>query len=188
MARRMTAVFILLARRIAKDVRAPDVTAGVAQGHEQFGSQRSDRSIACTRLARSSTYDLDSRAGHNGADGYRRAAVETVRRPRRTRICPRRSLNHSRRVRFEPRRFYMRSDVVSTRGRAPAPAEGQNTATRARSLRQCLCSFAGMPDMVEQIHVPFGSALFHASPPSAASPRRLTLRKILEVIRLLLVC
>src|SRR4051812_50056695 len=74
MARRMTAVFILLARRIAKDVRAPDVTAGVAQGHEQFGSQRSDRSIACTRLARSSTYDLDLRAGHNGADGYRRAA------------------------------------------------------------------------------------------------------------------
>src|SRR4051812_50137999 len=74
MARRMTAVFILLARRIAKDVRAPDVTAGVAQGHEQFGSQRSDRSIACTRLARSSTYDLDLRAGHNGADGYRRVA------------------------------------------------------------------------------------------------------------------
>src|SRR4051794_15866384 len=75
MARRMTAVFILLARRIAKDGRAPDVTAGVAQDDEQFGSQRSDRSIACTRLARSSTYDLDSRGGHKGADGYRRAAV-----------------------------------------------------------------------------------------------------------------
>src|SRR4051794_41889480 len=85
MARRMTAVFILLARRIAKDVRAPDVTAGVAQGHEQFGSHRSDRSIACTRLARSSTYDLDSRVGHNSADGYRRAAVETGRGARRTR-------------------------------------------------------------------------------------------------------
>src|SRR3954449_2005191 len=148
MARRMTAVFILLARRIAKDVRAPDVTAGVAQGHEQFGSQRGDRSVACTTLARSSTYDLDSRGGHNGADGYRRAAVETVRPPPHSNL-PRRSLNYSRRVRFEPRRFYMRSDVVSTRRRAPAPAEGQNTAARARSLRQCLCSFAGMPDMVE---------------------------------------
>jgi len=45
-----------------------------------------------------------------------------------------------------------------------------------------------MPDTVEQIHIPFGSALFHASPPRAASSRRLTLRKILEVIRLLLVC
>jgi hypothetical protein len=82
----------------------------------------------------------------------------------------------------------MRSDVVSTRRRAPASAQGRNTAARARSIRQCLCSFAGMPDMVEQIHVPFGSALFHASPPRADSSRRLTLRKILDVIRLLLVC
>jgi hypothetical protein len=59
---------------------------------------------------------------------------------------------------------------------------------RARTGRQCLCSFGGMADMVEHIHVPFGSALFHTSPPRAASSRRLTLKKILDVIRLLLVC
>jgi len=65
---------------------------------------------------------------------------------------------------------------------------GEDTILRARTGRQWLCSFAGMADMVEHLHVPFGSALFHTSPPRAASSRRLTLRKILQVIRLLLVC
>jgi hypothetical protein len=41
--------------------------------------------------------------------------------------------------------------------------------------------------MVEHIHVPFGSTLF-APPARPASPRRITLKKLLEVIRLLLVC
>jgi hypothetical protein len=54
--------------------------------------------------------------------------------------------------------------------------------------RQCLCSFSSMPDMVEHIQPPFASQLFRPSPTRAVSSRRLTLRKILEVIRLLLVC
>jgi hypothetical protein len=72
--------------------------------------------------------------------------------------------------------------------RGAATMSRGGTILRARTGRQCLCSFGGMADMVEHIHVPFGSALFHTSPPRAASSRRLTLRKILDVIRLLLVC
>jgi len=45
-----------------------------------------------------------------------------------------------------------------------------------------------MPDMVEHIQPPFASVLFRPLPTRGVSPRRLTLRKILEVIRLLLVC
>jgi hypothetical protein len=45
-----------------------------------------------------------------------------------------------------------------------------------------------MPDMVEHIQPPFASVLFRPLPGRAVTPRRLTLRKILEVIRLLLVC
>jgi hypothetical protein len=45
-----------------------------------------------------------------------------------------------------------------------------------------------MRDMVEHIDAPYGSALFRIPPARPVSSRRLTLRKILEVIRLLLVC
>jgi len=66
-------------------------------------------------------------------------------------------------------------------GARTAPARGDRN-------RQCLCSFSGMPDMVEHFQPPFASVLFRPLPTRTVSPRRLTLRKILEVIRLLLVC
>jgi len=68
-------MFILDARRTAKKTSGQrNVTAGVAQGHEQFVSQRGDRSIARTRLARSPTYDLDVRGRKKSADDIGPAA------------------------------------------------------------------------------------------------------------------
>jgi hypothetical protein len=54
--------------RVAKDVRAADVTAGWHRLNEQFVRQRVDRSIARTRLTRSPTYDLDVKGGEKSAD------------------------------------------------------------------------------------------------------------------------
>ena len=61
-------MFILDAPRIAKRRQGSERDCGVAQGHEQIASQRSDRSIARTRLTRSPTYDLDVRGVEMSGD------------------------------------------------------------------------------------------------------------------------
>lgn len=81
-ARRVTVVFILDARRIAKRRQGGKRDCGVAQGYEQFGSQRDERSIACARLTRSPTYDLDAREEEKRADDIRWRGAETVTPPR----------------------------------------------------------------------------------------------------------
>jgi hypothetical protein len=75
-------VFILDARRIAKRRQGGKRDCGVAQGYEQFGSQRGERSIACARLTRSPTYDLDAREEEKRADDIGRRGAETVTPPR----------------------------------------------------------------------------------------------------------